>query len=156
MRLVPNAVGGSGSGPMLRKFSKIYSYLVLKPVFAGPKLTKNCYINKNISFSGKLTVSLKTGSISLSYRYTVPERLPSQFYKIGINGDLKNPSFSNSLLNWEKLETKTRLILKKTIFLIIFINEEQLGSPTRAKFIYPKSLCESGKNLENLTAKTKF
>ena len=156
MRLVPNAVGGSGSGPILEKFSKIYSHLVLKPVFSGFKLIKNCYINMNISFSGKLTVSLKTGFISLflSYKYTVPERLSSQFYKIWINGDLKNPSFSNSLLNWEKLETKTRLILKKTIFLIIFINEEQLGSPTRAKFIYPKSLCESGKNLENLTAKT--
>ena len=154
MRLVPSAVGVSGSGPILGKFSKSYSHLVLKPIFAGLKLTKNCYTNMNISFSGKLAVSLKTGFISLSYKYTIPESLSSQFYKIWVNGDLKNPSFSNSLLNWEKLETKTRLILKKAIFLIIFVNEEQLGSPTRAKFIYPKSLCESGKNLENLTAKT--
>ena len=89
--------GGSGSGPIFGKFSKIYSHLVLKPVFAGLKLTKNCYINMNISFPGKLAVSLKTGFFFLSYKYTVPERLSSQFYKIWINGDLKNTSFSNSL-----------------------------------------------------------
>ena len=120
MQLVPNAVGGSGRGPILGKFSTIYSHIVLKPVFAGLKLTKNCYINMNISFSGKLAVSLKTGFFYLSYKYTVPERLSSQFYKICINGDFKNTSFFNSLLNWEKLETKTRLILKKSIFLNLF------------------------------------
>ena len=38
MPLVPNAVEGSGGGPILRKFSTIYSHLVLKPVFAGLKL----------------------------------------------------------------------------------------------------------------------
>ena len=149
MRLVPNAVGGSGSGPILGKFSKIYSHLILEPVFAGLKLTKNCYINMNISFSGKEPVLLKTGFTSLSYKHTVSERLSSQFRKIWINGDLKNPSVSNYLLNWENLETQTRLILKKNnnVF-VFFINEEKLGSLTRAKLIYPKSLFESGKSLE--------
>ena len=36
------------------------------------------------------------------------------------------------------------------MFFIFFINEEKLGSLTRAKLIYPKSLFESGKNLETL------
>ena len=31
------------------------------------------------------------------------------------------------------------------IFFIFFINVEKLGTPIRAKLIYPKSLCESGK-----------
>ena len=111
---------GSGRGPILGKFSKTYSHLILKPVFVGLTLKKNCYINMNISFSRKLAVLLKTGFTSLSYKHTVPERLPSQFYKIWINGDLKNPSFSNSLLNGEKLETKTGLILKKAISFYLF------------------------------------
>ena len=47
--------------------------------------------------------------------------------------------------------TKSVYIKKKfLIFFNFFINEEKLGSPARAKLIYPKSLCESGKNLENL------
>ena len=74
--------GGSGSGPILGKFCKIYPHLILEPVFAGLKLTKNCYINMNISFSGKEPVLLKTGFTSLSYKHTVPERLSSQFHKI--------------------------------------------------------------------------
>ena len=110
---VPNTAGGSGSTPILGKFCKIYSDLILEPVFAGLKLTKNCYVNMNVSFSGKESVLLKTGFTSLSYKHTVPERLSSQFHKIWINGDLKNPSVSNYLLNWENLETQTRLILKK-------------------------------------------
>ena len=112
--------GGSGSGPILGKFCKIYSHLILEPVFAGLKLTKNCYINMNISFSGKEPILLKTGFTSLSYKHTVSERLSSQFRKIWINGDLKNPSFSNYLLNWENLETQTRLILKKTTMFLSF------------------------------------
>ena len=126
VRFVPNTAGGgrSGSSPILGKFWKIYSHLILELVFAGLKLTKNCYINMNISFSGKEPVLLKTGFTSLSYKHTVPERLSSQFHKIWINGDLKNPSVSNYLLNWENLETQTRLILKKSnnnVF-IFFIN----------------------------------
>ena len=64
------------------KVCKISSHLILEPVFAGLKLTKNCYINMNISFSGKEAVLLKTGFTSLSYKLTVPERLSSQFHKI--------------------------------------------------------------------------
>ena len=52
MPLVPNAVGGSGSGPILRKFSTIYSHLVLKPVFAGLKLTKKLlYKYEHLTFT---------------------------------------------------------------------------------------------------------
>ena len=54
----------------------------MEPVFAGLKLTKNCYRNMDISFSGKEPVLLKTGFTSLSYKHTVPERLSSQFHKI--------------------------------------------------------------------------
>ena len=111
VRFVPNTVGGSGSGPILGKFCKISSHLILEPVFAGLKLTKNCYINMNISFSGKEAVLLKTGFTSLSYKLTVPERLSSQFHKI----------WTNSLLNWEKLETQNWLILrKKNLFFLSF------------------------------------
>ena len=67
VRFVPNTVGGSGSVPMLGKFCKISSHLILEPVFVGLKLTKNCYINMNISFSGKEAVLLKTGFTSLSH-----------------------------------------------------------------------------------------
>ena len=67
VRFVPNTVGGSGSVPILGKFCKISSHLILEPVFAGLKLTKNCYINMNISFSGKEAVLLKTGVTSLSH-----------------------------------------------------------------------------------------
>ena len=109
VRFVPNTVGESGSDPILGKFCKIYSLLILESVFAGLKLTRSCYINMNISFSGKLEVLLKTGFTSLSYKHTMPEILSSQFHKIWINGDIKSPSFSNSLLNWEKLETQSRL-----------------------------------------------
>ena len=112
--------GGSGSGPILGKFCRIYSHLILETVFAGLKLTKNCYINMNISFSGKEPVLLKTGFTSLPYKHTVPERLSSQFHNIWINGDLKNPSVSNYLLNWENLETQTRLILKTTTMFLSF------------------------------------
>ena len=66
VRFVPNTVGGSGSGPILGKFCKISSHLILEPVFAGLKLTKNCYINMNISFSGKVAALLKTGFTPLS------------------------------------------------------------------------------------------
>ena len=104
---------GSGSSPIFGKFWKIYSHLILEPVFAGLKLTKNCYINMNISLSGKEPVLLKNGFTSLQYKHTVPERLSSQFHNIWINGDLKNPSVSNYLLNWENLEIHTRFILKK-------------------------------------------
>ena len=123
VRFVPNTVGGSGSGPILGKFCKISSHLILEPVFAGLKLTKNCYINMNISFSGKEAVLLKTGFTSLSYKLTVPERLSSQFHKI----------WTNSLLNWEKLETQNRLILRKFfLFFLSFLSmrkncEVQLG-----------------------------
>ena len=134
MWLISNIVGGggggwgSGRGPIFGKFSKTYSHLILKPVFAGLTLKKNCYINMNISFSGKLAV--KIGFTSLSYKHTVPERLSSQFYKIWINGDLKNPSFSNSLLNWEKLETKTGLIIKKRNFFYLFHQWGTTGKST--------------------------
>ena len=74
--------GGSGSGPILGKFCKIYPHLILEPVFAGLKLTKNSCRNMNISFAGKEPVLLKTGFTSLSYKHTVPERLSSQFHKI--------------------------------------------------------------------------
>ena len=67
VRFVPNTVGRSGSGPILGKFCKISSHLILEPVFAGLKLTKNCYINMNISFSGKEAVLLKIGFTSLSH-----------------------------------------------------------------------------------------
>ena len=113
----------SGSGPILGTFCKISSHLILEPVFAGLKLTKNCYINMNISFSGKEAVLLKTGFTSLSYKLTVSERLSSQFHKI----------WTNSLLNWEKLETQNRLILRKNfLFFLSFSSmrknwEVQLG-----------------------------
>ena len=119
VRFVPNTVGGSGSGPILGKFCKISSHLILEPVFAGLKLTKNCYINMNISFSGKEEVLLKTGFSSLSYKHTVPKRLFSQFHKI----------WTNSLLNWEKLETQNRLILKKQHFLKLFHQWGKIGKP---------------------------
>ena len=123
VRSVPNTVGGSGSDPILGKFCKTSSHLILEPVFAGLKLTKNCYINMNISFSGKEAVLLKTGFNSLSYKLTVPERLSSQFHKI----------WTSSLLNWEKLETQNQLILWKIfLFFLSFSSmrknwEVQLG-----------------------------
>ena len=68
--------------PILGKFCKFYSHLILGPLFPGIKLTKNCYIDVNISFSEKLAVLLKTGLTSVSCKHTVLERMSSKFHKI--------------------------------------------------------------------------
>ena len=141
-RFDPITVEESGGNPILGKFCKFYSHLILGPLFPGIKLTKNCYINVNISFSEKLAVLLKTGLTSLSYKHTVLERMSSKFHKIWINEEFKNSSFSDSLL--------TAYLKKKNNFFIFFISQEKLGSPTRAKFKYPKISLWIRKDLEIL------
>ena len=62
----------------------------------------------------------------------------------------KKSQFFQFFFELRKIGNTISAYIKKTIFFIFFINEKKLGSPTRAKFIYPKSLCKSGKNLESL------
>ena len=111
MWFVPNTVGGSGSGPILGKLCKISSHLTLEPVFAGLKLTKNCYINMNISFSGKEEILLKTGFSSLSYKHTVPKRLFYQFHE-----QIMNKFF----IELRKIGNTKSAYIKKTTFLKTF------------------------------------
>ena len=130
------------------KKCSLLQMLILELVFPSLKLTKNCYIAMNISFYGKLRVVLKTGFTSLLWKHTVPERLSLQFHKIWIDGDFKNPSFSNSLSNWEKLEIQTWK--KKQFFLSFSWKRKNWVVQLRENSNIKKYLCESGKNLQSL------
>ena len=54
------------------KFCNFSPLLNLEIVFPALKLTRNCYLNMNISFSWKLPIWSKNGSPSLFYKRTVP------------------------------------------------------------------------------------
>ena len=56
VRFVPNAIGESEGLCHPRKFCYFHSHLILETVFQALKLTQNCYIIMNISFSWKLVV----------------------------------------------------------------------------------------------------
>ena len=58
----------------------------LEIVFPTLKLTRNCYLNMNISFSWKLPIWSTSASPSLFYKHTVPAN------KIWNQWDLKNPN----------------------------------------------------------------
>lgn len=125
VRFDPITVDESGGNPIWGKFCKLYSHLILGPLFPGIKLTKKLlYKCEHLFF-------WKTGSfienwphLSLSYKHTMLERMSSKFHKIWINEDFKNPNFSELLLT---------TYIKKKKKIISFISQEKLGSPTRAK-----------------------
>ena len=55
---VPNPVGGSGGSPNPGTFCNFYTHIRLETVFPAFKLTQNCYVTMNISFSWKLAILL--------------------------------------------------------------------------------------------------
>ena len=62
---------------------------------------------------------------------------------------LKKSQFFQLFVELRKFgNTNSAYIKNNNNVFIFFINEEKLGSLTRAKLIYPKSLFESGKSLE--------
>ena len=64
---------------------------------------------------------------------------------------LKKPQCFQLFVELRKFgNTNSAYIKKNNNVFIFFFNEEKLRSLTRAKLIYPKSLFESGKNLETL------
>ena len=141
-RFDPITVEESGGNPVLGKFCKFYSHLILGPLFSGIKLTKNCYINVNISFSEKLASPLSHTSIPCL------KECPQNFTKYESMGNSKIPVFR--ILYW-------RLILQKQTIFLSFSSvrknwEVQLEQNSNTQ----KSLCESGKTWKswNFTAKS--
>ena len=127
VRFDPITVDESGGNPIWGKFCKLYSYLILGPLFPGIKLTKKLlYKCEHLFFwkTGSFIENWPHLSLSLSHT-SIPclKECPQNFTKYESMRTSKIPIFPNYY--W-------RLIFKKKKN-ISFISQEKLGSPTRAK-----------------------
>ena len=126
VRFDPITVDESGGNPIWGKFCKLYSHLILGPLFPGIKLTKKLlYKCEHLFFwkTGSFIENWPHLSLSLIQAYHAWTNVLNISQNMNQWG-LQKSQFFQIIID--------DLYLKKNKF-ISFISQEKLGSPTRAK-----------------------